>query len=142
MTRYQQAKQMYAEYGVDTEAAIARLSNIPVSIHCWQGDDVIGFDGADEVVVAMLDAEGNELATRRSIAEKAEHTLTFEPDASGEYTFAATLSREGEEAKTCEGKAAFVLPLGVPAITSATSDRTNTCFSVSSKITSRLSFPK
>lgn len=46
MTRYQQAKQMYAEYGVDTEAAIARLSNIPVSIHCWQGDDVIGFDGA------------------------------------------------------------------------------------------------
>ena len=82
---------------------------------------LIGFDGADEVVVAMLDGEGNELATRRSIAEKAEHTLTFEPDASGEYTFRASLNREGEEAKTCEGKAAFVLPLGVPAITSATS---------------------
>lgn len=46
MTRYEQAKKIYAAYGVDTEAALARLSRIPVSVHCWQGDDVIGFDGA------------------------------------------------------------------------------------------------
>ena len=43
-TRYESAKAMYAEYGVDTDAAIAKLKNIPVSLHCWQGDDVIGFD--------------------------------------------------------------------------------------------------
>jgi L-rhamnose isomerase len=43
-TRYESAKAIYAEYGVDTDAAIAKLKNIPVSLHCWQGDDVIGFD--------------------------------------------------------------------------------------------------
>lgn len=47
MTRYEQAKEIYAQYGVDTEAAIERLQAIPVSVHCWQGDDVIGFDGSD-----------------------------------------------------------------------------------------------
>ncbi len=42
--RYEQAKQAYAEFGVDTELAIKKLLEVPVAIHCWQGDDVIGFD--------------------------------------------------------------------------------------------------
>ena len=42
--RYALAKEIYAEYGVDTDAVIAKLKEIPVSLHCWQGDDVIGFD--------------------------------------------------------------------------------------------------
>lgn len=42
---YELAKKEYAERGVDTEAAIAQLKQIPVSIHCWQGDDVVGLDG-------------------------------------------------------------------------------------------------
>ena len=46
MMNYEYAKQTYAAYGVDTEAAMKKLSEIPVSIHCWQGDDVVGFDGA------------------------------------------------------------------------------------------------
>ncbi len=41
---YEAAKEQYAKYGVDTEAAIAKLKELPVSLHCWQGDDVIGFD--------------------------------------------------------------------------------------------------
>ena len=41
---YEQAKAAYAAYGVDTEAALAKLAKIPVSLHCWQGDDVRGFD--------------------------------------------------------------------------------------------------
>ena len=45
MTAYDFAKKEYAEYGIDTEAAIAKLKEIPISIHCWQGDDVIGLDG-------------------------------------------------------------------------------------------------
>ena len=49
MSRYDEAKQMYAAYGVDTEAALNTLKNIPISVHCWQGDDVIGFDGADSL---------------------------------------------------------------------------------------------
>ena len=42
--RYESAKERYAEIGVDTDQAIARLKEIPVSLHCWQGDDMIGFD--------------------------------------------------------------------------------------------------
>ena len=44
MTRYESAKEMYAKYGVDTDKAIEICKNIPVALHCWQGDDVIGFD--------------------------------------------------------------------------------------------------
>ena len=45
MQRYEQAKEMFARYGADTEQAIRTLAQIPVSVHCWQGDDVVGFDG-------------------------------------------------------------------------------------------------
>ena len=41
---YAEAKARYAAIGVDTEAAIARLKTVPISLHCWQGDDVRGFD--------------------------------------------------------------------------------------------------
>ena len=43
---YAEAKARYAAIGVDTEAAIARLKTVPISLHCWQGDDVRGFDTA------------------------------------------------------------------------------------------------
>ena len=43
-SRYDEAKQIYAKYGVDTDKAIEKLKNISVSLHCWQGDDVRGFD--------------------------------------------------------------------------------------------------
>ena len=41
---YQEAKDKYAAYGVDVEEAIETLKTVPVSLHCWQGDDVRGFD--------------------------------------------------------------------------------------------------
>ena len=41
---YTEAKAKYEALGVNVDAAIARLKNVPVSIHCWQGDDVRGFD--------------------------------------------------------------------------------------------------
>ena len=41
---YMEAKARYEALGVDADAAIARLAAVPVSIHCWQGDDVRGFD--------------------------------------------------------------------------------------------------
>ena len=43
-TAYELARARYAQIGVDTDAAIAKLKTIPVSLHCWQGDDVTGFD--------------------------------------------------------------------------------------------------
>ena len=42
--RYESAKEIYAAYGIDTDAAIRQLKEIPLSLHCWQGDDVTGFD--------------------------------------------------------------------------------------------------
>ena len=41
---YLEAKQKYEKYGIDTEKAIEMLSKVVISVHCWQGDDVIGFD--------------------------------------------------------------------------------------------------
>lgn len=49
MSRYQEAKEIYAQYGVDTEKALDTLKNIPVSVHCWQGDDVTGFDSRESL---------------------------------------------------------------------------------------------
>lgn len=43
-TAYDQARDLYAEYGVDTEKAMDALVKIPISLHCWQGDDVGGFE--------------------------------------------------------------------------------------------------
>ena len=44
MSRYESAKEIYASYGVDTEKALETAKAVPISIHCWQGDDVLGFD--------------------------------------------------------------------------------------------------
>ncbi|NLO08979.1 MAG: L-rhamnose isomerase [Clostridiales bacterium] len=44
--RYQEAKELYKQIGVDTEHAIKKLSEVSISMHCWQGDDVTGFEGA------------------------------------------------------------------------------------------------
>ena len=41
---YTEAKEKYAALGVDTEAALTKLKTVPLSLHCWQGDDVRGFD--------------------------------------------------------------------------------------------------
>ncbi len=58
MPRYEEAKAMYARLGVDTDAVLERLQNVTVSIHCWQGDDVIGFDG-DEELSGGIQTTGN-----------------------------------------------------------------------------------
>jgi len=44
---YEQARQRYAELGVDTESAMERLSSTAISLHCWQGDDVGGFESSE-----------------------------------------------------------------------------------------------
>ena len=49
MNRYEQAREIYRAAGVDTERALEILESVPVSMHCWQGDDVIGFDNTDSL---------------------------------------------------------------------------------------------
>jgi L-rhamnose isomerase len=58
-SNYQQAREQFAAFGVDSEAALERLSNIPVSIHCWQGDDVGGFEGSGGEPGGGLAVTGN-----------------------------------------------------------------------------------
>ena len=43
---YDLARERYSEFGVDAAKAIERLAAIPISLHCWQGDDVGGFESA------------------------------------------------------------------------------------------------
>lgn len=56
--RYEEAKKAYASLGVDTEKAIDVLMNTPISLHCWQGDDVTGFD-QDGPLTGGIQATGN-----------------------------------------------------------------------------------
>ena len=49
MSMYGAAKEQYAAIGVDTEAVIKKLGSIPISMHCWQGDDIKGFEGGGEL---------------------------------------------------------------------------------------------
>lgn len=43
---FEEAKKVYESYGVDVENALSKIKEVPISIHCWQGDDVVGLDGA------------------------------------------------------------------------------------------------
>lgn len=58
MNMYEIAKSKYAKLGIDTEKAMEVLKNIPVSIHCWQGDDVVGFD-SKEALSGGIQTTGN-----------------------------------------------------------------------------------
>lgn len=56
---YESAKQKYASFGIDVEAALETLKKVPVSMHCWQGDDVLGFDRADTGLSGGIQTTGN-----------------------------------------------------------------------------------
>ena len=65
---FETAKNFYADLGVDVEAAFARLDRIPVSIHCWQGDDVNGFENSGELDGGIA-VTGNYPGRARNIQE-------------------------------------------------------------------------
>ena len=56
---YRLAQDQYAALGVDTEAAMARLDTIPISLNCWQGDDVRGFEQPERALSGGIAAIGN-----------------------------------------------------------------------------------
>ena len=58
MNAYEYARERYAEIGVNTDQAIETLKNVTVSIHCWQGDDVSGFD-SKEALSGGIQTTGN-----------------------------------------------------------------------------------
>jgi L-rhamnose isomerase len=67
--RYESAKQKYEKLGVDVEAALAQLAVKPISIHCWQGDDVTGFERGGAALSGGIQATGNYLGKARCFEE-------------------------------------------------------------------------
>lgn len=66
---YAIARERYAAVGVDTDAALARLRDIPVSLHCWQADDVTGFENRGGDLTGGIQATGNYPGKARNIDE-------------------------------------------------------------------------
>jgi L-rhamnose isomerase len=56
---YNIAKETYAQFGVDTDSAIKKLAKIAISLHCWQGDDVSGFENPEAGLDGGIMATGN-----------------------------------------------------------------------------------
>jgi L-rhamnose isomerase len=56
---YAAAKEIYAQLGIDTDAVIAQVKDIPISMHCWQGDDVSGFENPGGSLTGGIQATGN-----------------------------------------------------------------------------------
>jgi L-rhamnose isomerase len=66
---YDFAKEAYAQLGVDVESALRKLAAIPISLHCWQGDDVTGFENPDGGLSGGIQATGNYPGRARKIDE-------------------------------------------------------------------------
>jgi L-rhamnose isomerase len=70
MNTYTHAKESYAAHGVDTEEVLKSLAATPISLHCWQGDDVGGFESAGtDLAGSGLAATGNYPGKARTLAE-------------------------------------------------------------------------
>lgn len=66
---YKIAKERYAKIGIDTDAALEKLQNIPLSLHCWQADDVTGFE-SNASLTGGIQATGNYPGKARNIDEE------------------------------------------------------------------------
>ena len=69
MTRFESAKELYKAYGIDVEKAMELAAAKPISIHCWQGDDVTGFDNPDGGAGDGLAVTGNYPGKARNFEE-------------------------------------------------------------------------
>ncbi|HPU97130.1 MAG TPA: L-rhamnose isomerase [Candidatus Hydrogenedentes bacterium] len=81
-TAYGIARERYAALGVDTEAAMEKLAAVPVSLHCWQGDDVGGFEQVEAASGGGIQATGNypgRARTPEELRQDAEKALSLIP---------------------------------------------------------------
>lgn len=69
MSAYKIAADKFSNWGVDTERAIGRLKSIPISMHCWQGDDVVGFEKKSGSSGGGIQATGNHPGRARTPEE-------------------------------------------------------------------------
>ncbi len=120
---YNKAKQEYAAYGIDTDKAIASLKDIPVSIHCWQGDDVVGLDGGG-AASGGIQTTGNYIGRARNFEElKADIKTAFalmpgkkRLNLHASYAVGATVDRDKYEPKHFAEWVKFAKQLGLDGI--------------------------
>jgi len=70
---YAIAAELYAARGIDTEKAMEILKKTPISLHCWQLDDLTGFESFDSVLTGGIQATGNAPGKPKSIEEYTDH---------------------------------------------------------------------
>jgi len=95
---YGLAKERFAEQGIDTEAALSTLDSIPISIQCWQGDDVLGFEGGNASLTGGIQATGNypgRARTAPELRDDLEVALSLIPGRSRVNLHAIYLEAEG-----------------------------------------------
>ena len=68
-TAYELAREAYAAEGIDTEAVLAKLAGKAISVNCWQGDDVMGFDQKDNAASGGIMTTGNYPGRARTFEE-------------------------------------------------------------------------
>jgi L-rhamnose isomerase len=66
---YAFAQDRFAELGIDTGRVLRQLDEVPISIQCWQGDDVLGFESADASLTGGIQTTGNYPGRARSVEE-------------------------------------------------------------------------
>lgn len=79
--RYEAAKESYRNIGVDTDQVLENLKNVPISMHCWQGDDVAGFEG-EGALSGGIQATGNypgKARTPKELMEDIDKALSLIP---------------------------------------------------------------
>jgi len=75
---FESARKAYASWGVDVDRALARLADIPLSLHCWQADDVGGFESSAGLTGGGIQATGNYPGKARSATElRADYEMAF-----------------------------------------------------------------
>lgn len=78
MSQYEAAKERFAEFGVDTDAAMKAMDEVEISMHCWQGDDVIGFEGSGQELSGGILTTGNYPGRARNAEElRADYEKAF-----------------------------------------------------------------
>jgi L-rhamnose isomerase len=83
-TAYEAARQTFAEIGIDTDSALSRLDTIAVSMHCWQGDDVAGFEAGAGALTGGIQATGNypgKARNARELRQDLEQAMSLIPGA-------------------------------------------------------------
>ena len=76
--RFEEAKTIYKKLGIDVDEALKQLQTFPVSMHCWQGDDVVGFDGAG-ALSGGIQTTGNYPGKARNYQENLPYRISNEP---------------------------------------------------------------